>query len=82
MSYNKNFELGLRDIELIEKCLNDKINRLFELRLTHIESTIKPVNENSRVKEIDEEIQEVHDLLGRLHNQKVWYRPDGVYVGG
>jgi hypothetical protein len=24
----------------------------------------------------------VQDLLGRLHNQKVFYRPKGVYVSG
>jgi hypothetical protein len=26
--------------------------------------------------------KEVHELLGRLHNQKIWYRPKGAYVGG
>ena len=24
----------------------------------------------------------VQDLLGRLHNQKIFYRPKGVYVSG
>ena len=24
----------------------------------------------------------VNDLLGRLHNQKIFYRPKGVYVSG
>ena len=28
-------------------------------------------------------IRRMHDLLGRLHDQKIFYRPrDGVYVGG
>ena len=26
--------------------------------------------------------RKVHDLLGRLHNQKVFYRPEGTYVSG
>lgn len=27
--------------------------------------------------------RQAHDLLGRLHNQKIFYRPrDGVYVSG
>lgn len=26
--------------------------------------------------------RKVHDLLGRLHNQKVFYRPNGPYVSG
>ena len=29
------------------------------------------------------EVRDIHDLLGRLHNQKRFYRPKhGVYVGG
>lgn len=82
MGYNKNFELGLRDIELIENALEHQITRLSERRLTHIESTIVPEQELDSVKEIDLEISEIRDLLGRIHNQKVWYRPNGVYVGG
>lgn len=26
--------------------------------------------------------RQVHDLLGRLHNQKVFFRPNGTYVSG
>lgn len=26
--------------------------------------------------------RKVHDLLGRLHNQKIFYRPKGTYVSG
>lgn len=30
-----------------------------------------------------EQTAEVRDLLGRIHNQKNWYRPkDKIYVGG
>lgn len=30
-----------------------------------------------------EQTAETQDLLGRIHNQKNWYRPQqGVYVGG
>jgi hypothetical protein len=29
------------------------------------------------------EAKEILDLLGRIHDQKAWYRPkNGVYVGG
>ena len=35
-------------------------------------------------REIKEEVAELRDLLGRLHNQKNWYRPqtDAVYLSG
>lgn len=30
-----------------------------------------------------EEARRIHDLLGRLHNQKVFYRPEAkTYIGG
>ena len=83
MTHNKNFELGIKDIDLIELALNDKLKRLSVNRLTFVESTIKPEYELESVKRIDREMKEINDLLGRLHNQKRWFRPeDTVYVSG
>lgn len=83
MSYNKNFELDVRDIELIEQGLDLKLSKLTVQRQTHIESTIKPEHELASVREIDQQIREIHELLGRIHNQKIWYRPkDGIYISG
>lgn len=59
MAYNKLFEIGLRDMELIETALRGQMGKDVET---------------------DREIQQ---LLGRLHNQKQWYRPDDPkYVSG
>lgn len=74
MSYNRNFDLNIRDIELIELALNDKLKRLSINRLTFIESTIKPESELESVKRLDQEIKEINSLLGKLHNQKLWNR--------
>jgi len=82
MSYNKDFELNVDDIELIEHALGKQLSRLSENRLTLVQSTIKPEHEISSVQEIDEKIKQINDLLGRLYNQKIWYRPQGTYVGG
>lgn len=82
MSYNKEFELDIDDIELIEHALGKQITRLSENRLTLVESTIKPACDISSVAEIDEKIKQINDLLGRLHNQKRWFRPNGTYIGG
>lgn len=82
MSYNKDFELDINDIELIEHALGKQLSRLSENRLTLIQSTIKPEHEILSVQEIDEKTKQINDLLGRLHNQKIWYRPPGTYVGG
>lgn len=66
MSYNKSLELSLRDLELISQALEHKANRLETQRTTHIESTIKPVQELYRVKEIELELEEINQLQWRL----------------
>ena len=54
MKPNTQFNLSVRDLELIEQALLKQ-----------------------------EQTPEVRMLLGKLHNQKNWYRPkDGVYIGG
>ena len=69
--YNKSFELGLDDIDIIEYSLKREVDRLTDIRLNKADDVI------------DSKILEIHDLLGKLHNQKVWYRPTSrVYVGG
>lgn len=79
---NTTFNLGLKDIELIEEALEYKLSRLTEQRNTHIESTIIPEDKLDSIKYIDYQINNVRELLGSLHNQKNWYRPAGVYVSG
>ena len=54
MKPNTQFNLSVRDLELIEQALLKQ-----------------------------EQTTEVRALLGKLHNQKNWYRPkDGIYIGG
>lgn len=58
-----------------------KYNKTFELSLEDmelIEGALMKVaaNDNETCP------SSVQDLLGRLHNQKVFYRPQGVYVSG
>lgn len=79
---NTNFELSVNDIDLIEQALHFQINRLLEQRRTHVESTIIPEDQLTAVVEIDNETNKLRDLLGKIHNQKVWYRPSGVYISG
>lgn len=80
---NFNFELSVKDVETIERCLNREMNRLSQQKLTHIESTIVPENQLDSVKNIDADIKHIHRLLGKLYNQKNWYRPSKkVYVSG
>ena len=81
---NTVFNLGLRDIDLIEDAINTVIARRSSTMNMLVESTIKNTNEMPVYQEIRQEVSELRDLLGRLHNQKNWYRPanEGIYVSG
>ena len=69
---NKKFELGVRDIEVIEQALRAKAGRR---GLAIAQGDTSP--------QLREEMHEIQELLGRIHQQKNWYRPkDKGYVGG
>ena len=73
MSYNKTFKMGLRDIDLIETSLQQRLNEL---------SMSFDSKSNDR-STLESEINELRSLLGNLPNQKTWYRPkSAVYVSG
>lgn len=72
MKPNKKFELSVRDIRIIEEALRNKASRRSER-----------IMQGEDVEMLHQEAKEINDLLGRIHNQKNWYRPkDKIYVGG
>lgn len=81
--YNDSFKLNTSDIELIENCLRREQSRISVSKQTTIDSTIIPPDQIASVKEYDARIKNINELLGKLHEQKIWYRPKGkVYVSG
>lgn len=69
---NKKFDLSIRDIEIIEQALRAKAGRR-GLAIANGETS----------PQLREELHELQDLLGRIHDQKVWFRPkDKIYVSG
>ena len=74
--YNVNFELSVEDMALIEDALRRKKQALSRKGLTEAEPSAEQSDD-------DDPVRKIHDLLGRLHNQKVFYRPRAAaYVGG
>jgi len=79
-AYNRTFDLSISDVDLIEESLRARGRELSRMRLalsqdnpTHLES-IRVIEEDQRAGE---------ELLGRLHDQKVFFRPKKTtYVGG
>jgi len=70
---NTKFELSVDDLELIEAALRNSKASLVD----------KVADVKAACPEAKQTVMGIHDLLGRLHNQKEFYRPrQGVYVGG
>ncbi len=72
--YNEMFQLSVNDMDLIETALR---------RTQHALSQEQLVQSDEGKGDHVETIRQIRELLGRLHNQKIFYRPkDSVYVGG
>ncbi len=72
MKPNTTFDLNVRDIEIIEHALRAKAGRR-GLSIAQGETSDK----------LKEEMDEILELLGRIHDQKVWYRPKNkTYISG
>lgn len=67
--YNTSFELNIQELDLIEAALRRS-------KLAQAQGDLKS-------GDTDDEARQIHDLLGKLHNQKTFFRPSkGIYVGG
>ncbi len=68
---NNNFNLTVRDIEVIESALRAKAGRRG-----------LAIAEGDVSEKLKEEMHEIQQLLGRIHDQKIWYTPKGFVPGG
>ncbi len=68
---NTEFKLTVRDIEVIESALRAKAVRR-GLDIAQGDVSVQ----------LHEEMTEIQQLLGRIHDQKVWYRPKDKFVSG
>ena len=82
--YNRHFDLGLQDLELIENALQQAKKDLSLKRLRLLAQEMDEATRKVELDDIQTELAETHELLGKLHNQKVFWRPSGdkPYVGG
>lgn len=78
--YNTKFDLTVEDMELIETALRTTKRSLNTAVIAQDADPLQPC-ENTR--DVDVSMKRINDLLGRLHNQKNFYRPKtGAYIGG
>lgn len=78
--YNRSFELSIHDVDLIEESLRARGRELCKMRRAL--SDQNPADLQS-ITVVETDQRETEELLGRLHNQKIFYRPGSApYVGG
>ncbi|PUB16231.1 hypothetical protein [Yoonia sediminilitoris] len=78
--YNRTFELTISDVDMIEEALRARGRELCRMRRALTEEN--PAHLES-ISVIERDQRENEELLGRLHDQKIFYRPQkSVYVGG
>jgi len=77
---NTTFNLDVKDLELIEDALHSVIAKRSNDLIGAGEVSPTEADRAS----VEAEMSEMRDLLGRLHNQKNWFRPKTghSYIGG
>lgn len=63
-TYNKQFQLTLKDVDLIERAVRHQISNL--ARSEAAAQTEESIASHNKIIEL-------MDVLGTLHNQKIWY---------
>ena len=75
MKPNKTFDIDVRELQVIEDALNKTLDENLKRRRCSESTAIQIKAERS--------IKEIRALLGSLHNQKTWFRPnDKIYISG
>ena len=78
--YNTKFDLTVEDMDLIEAALRDSKRSLSTSLMDRADDPLRPCEQT---RDLDMSMKRITDLLGRLHNQKEFYRPrGGAYIGG
>jgi hypothetical protein len=71
MSYKKQFNLNLSDIDIIETCLRKELR----VRTEEHHESIK-LDDPEAINSSKQSVAEITELLGKIHNQKLWYAGD------
>jgi hypothetical protein len=78
MTYKKQFDLNPSDIDLIETCLRKELHiRSENCQCECCQCRRLAKQENAEdMGSAEQGISEITELLGKIHNQKIWYDGD------
>jgi len=72
--YRTQFDLGLGDLEMIEDALRNQAKQLSQEKLDQLE--LEDLEVAANPYEPDPKLMAIQSVLGKLHNQKIWYTPE------
>lgn len=67
------FDISVSDLEMIEDALRDQARQLCNVKRTQLEQHEQ--GEAANAEKIDSQMKAIQTVLGKLHNQKVWFTP-------
>lgn len=79
--YRTQFELGIKELQLIEDSLSSRVGELSQASLD-LEADELRLKDCHTVDDKMKELKEIRELLGRLHEQKIWYEPENFAPRG
>lgn len=70
-TYNKQFDLNVSDIDVIETCLRKELH-------VHSNKYLESVKQKNleTMDSSNQRISVITELLGKIHNQKIWFTCD------
>lgn len=71
MTYKKTFNLNRSDIDVIETCLRKELH----IRSEKYQGSVNQKN-TEEMESFKQGISEITELLGKIHNQKIWFDGD------
>jgi len=71
MTYKKTFNLNRSDIDVIETCLRKELH----IRSEKYQGSVNQKN-TEEMESFKQGISKITELLGKIHNQKIWFDGD------
>lgn len=78
--YRTQFDIDREELEIIETALRDHARNLY---LKSLDDPANPTSTGASANEsVNSRMNEINSVLGKLHNQKIWYNPKEFVPGG
>ena len=79
--FNRNFQLDLKDLRIIEEALHSRVQELASQMEFCIDGNVPKLG-GVNLDALKKNLGDIYEVLGHLHNQKIWYEPEDFVPRG